>query len=48
MIRTLASTDGYPAKAMSPEAAQVYREHRTFWEAKHAESKAKSKAFGRL
>jgi hypothetical protein len=43
-VGSITDPNGYPAKAMSPEAAQVYRDHRTFWEAKYAESKAQSKS----
>ena len=43
-IGSITDANGYPAKAMSPEAAVLYREHRSFWEAKHVESKAKAKA----
>jgi hypothetical protein len=39
---TITAPNGYPAKAMSPEAAQLYREHRCFWEAKHAAFKAEA------
>ncbi len=35
--------NGYQVKAMSPEAAHLYRGHRAFWEAKYAESKAQAK-----
>ena len=43
-VGSITDPNGYPAKAMSPEAALVYRGHRTFWEAKYAESKAQSKS----
>lgn len=43
-MSTITAPNGFPAKVMSPEAAQLYREHRGFWEAKHAESKTKSAA----
>jgi hypothetical protein len=43
-VGSITDPKGYPAKAMSPEAAQLYRDHRRFWEAKHAESKAQSKS----
>lgn len=42
-VGSIRDPNGYPAKAMSPEAAKLYRTHRTFWEAKHAESKASSR-----
>lgn len=37
-------SNGYSAKSMSPEASELYRNHRAFWEGKHAEQKAKAKA----
>lgn len=43
-VGSIIDPNGYPAKAMSPEAARLYRAHRVFWEAKYAESKARSKA----
>lgn len=42
-VCSIEDPNGYPAKAMSPEAADLYRGHRAFWEAKHAESKAQAK-----
>lgn len=38
--------NGYPAKAMSPEAAALYQRNRAFWEAKQIESKSQAKAAG--
>ena len=35
---------GYPAKITTPEAADLYRNHRAFWEGKHVEEMAKAKA----
>ena len=43
-VGSITDPNGYPAKAMSPEAAQLYRAHRAFWEGKHVESKTQSKA----
>lgn len=43
-VGSITDSRGYPAKVMSPEAAELYRAHRSFWEAKHLESKANSKA----
>ena len=43
-VGSITDPNGYPAKAMSPEAADLYRRHRTFWEAKLAEVKAQTKA----
>lgn len=43
-VGSITDSRGYPAKVMSPEAAELYRAHRSFWEAKHLESKADSKA----
>lgn len=43
-MSTITAPNGFPAKVMSPEAAQLYREHRGFWEAIHAESKTESAA----
>ncbi len=43
-VGSITAPNGYPAKVMSPEAAALYRAHRAFWEAKHAESKTLSKA----
>lgn len=42
-VGTITDPNGYPAKVMSPEAARLYRSHRTFWEAKYAESKVQSR-----
>ena len=42
-VGSITDPRGYPARAMSPEAAGLYRDHRSFWEAKHLESKANSK-----
>ena len=41
---SIMDSNGYPAKCMSPEAANLYREHRAFWEAKHAAKKLQVKA----
>lgn len=38
-VGSVRDANGYPAKVMSPEAAELYRQHRAFWEAKHAESR---------
>jgi predicted DNA-binding WGR domain protein len=43
-VGSVTDPDGYRAKAMSPEAAELYRRHRTFWEAKHLEAGAQAKA----
>jgi hypothetical protein len=43
-VGSIIDPNGYPAKAMSPEAARLYRANRVFWEAKYAESKSRSKA----
>jgi len=43
-VGSITAPNGYPAKVMSPEAAALYRAHRAFWEAKHVESKTRSKA----
>ena len=43
-VGSITDPNGFPAKAMSPEAADLYRQHRAFWEAKYAESKAQAKA----
>lgn len=43
---SITDPNGYPAKAMSPEAAALYQLHQAFWEAKHAEYKAQAKAAG--
>jgi hypothetical protein len=43
-VGSITDSKGYPAKSMSPEAADLYRLHRPFWEAKLAESKALSRA----
>ena len=42
-VGSIEDPNGYPAKAMSPEAADLYRGYRAFWEAKRAESKAQTK-----
>ena len=34
-VGTITDKNGYPAKTMSPEAAEFYRQHRDFWVAKH-------------
>lgn len=34
-VGTITDKNGYPAKTMSPEAAEFYRQHRAFWVAKH-------------
>lgn len=43
-IGSIRDPNGYPAKATTPEAADLYRNHRAFWEGKHAETKAQAKA----
>jgi hypothetical protein len=43
-VGSIRAPSGYAAKVMSPEAAQLYRQHRNFWEAKYAELKSASKA----
>ena len=43
-VGSITDPNGFPAKAMSPEAADLYRQHRAFWEAKYAESKVQAKA----
>jgi hypothetical protein len=41
---SVVDSSGYPAKITTPEAADLYRNHRAFWEGKHAEEMAKAKA----
>jgi hypothetical protein len=43
-VGSITDSNGYPAKTTTPEAADLYRRHRAFWEGKHAESKAQAKA----
>ena len=43
-VGSIIDSNGYPAKCMSPEAANLYRENRAFWEAKHIEKKLQVKA----
>jgi hypothetical protein len=43
-LGSLVDSSGYPAKITTPEAAELYRNHRVFWEGKHAEAMAKAKA----
>ena len=47
-VGSITDPNGYPAKTMSPEAADLYRQHRAFWEAKHAESKSQAKAASKV
>ena len=42
-VGTITDPNGYPAKSMSPEAADLYRRHRAFWEAKFLESGSQAK-----
>jgi hypothetical protein len=42
-VGSVRDANGFPAKVMSPEAAELYRQHRAFWEAKHAESKVQAR-----
>ena len=41
---SVVDSSGYAAKIMTPEAADLYRNHRAFWEGKHVEEMAKAKA----
>ena len=43
-LGTVVDSSGYPAKITTSEAADLYRNHRAFWEGKHAEVMAKAKA----
>ena len=43
-LGSMVDSSGYPAKITTPEAADLYRNHRAFWEGKHAEEMAKAKA----
>lgn len=47
-VGSLTDANGYPAKTMSLEAADLYRGQRAFWVAKHAKSKAQAKAAGQV
>jgi hypothetical protein len=43
-LGSVVDSSGYPAKITTPEAADLYRKHRAFWEGKHAEAMAKARA----
>jgi hypothetical protein len=41
---TVQDEQGYPAKVMSPEAAELYRKHRVYWETQHASARASAQS----